>query len=163
MRRPQIYTIRHDFPGQLSTMAKPAGGPQLPDDLTSLRTCGVDVLVSALTEGEQIELTLLNEPDVAKVAGLEFHSVPIGDFGVPDRDTVRPTLELLLAKLHDGHHVVTHCWAGIGRSSLLAASLLVLDGRPPDEAWALISEARGLTVPETDHQRRWVGGFARST
>jgi protein-tyrosine phosphatase len=45
---------------------------------------------------------------------------------------------------------------GIGRSSLLAAGCLVAQGMPPGEAWAAISDARGLTVPDTPEQRRWL-------
>jgi hypothetical protein len=39
---------------------------------------------------------------------------------------------------------------------LLAASLLVLDGVTPDGAWRVVSDARGLVVPETDEQSAWV-------
>ena len=46
-----------------------------------------------------------------------------------------------------------HCRAGIGRSSLLAAAVLRVEGRTADEAWQRITEARGLPVPDTDEQR----------
>ncbi|MFT4110031.1 hypothetical protein, partial [Propionicimonas sp.] len=55
-----------------------------------------------------------------------------------------------------GHGVAIHCRAGIGRSSVLAAAVLQLEGVPADEAWNLISHARGLPVPDTDAQRRFV-------
>jgi hypothetical protein len=47
--------------------------------------------------------------------------------------------------------------SGIGRSSLLAAAVLVEDGVDPDEAWDLIS-ARGYAVPDTEEQRIWLTG-----
>jgi predicted protein tyrosine phosphatase len=34
-----------------------------------------------------------------------------------------------------GGHVVTHCRFGIGRASLLAAAVLMLEGVDPDKAW----------------------------
>ncbi|GGV35767.1 hypothetical protein GCM10010495_60950 [Kitasatospora herbaricolor] len=58
--------------------------------------------------------------------------------------------------------MVTRCRAGIGRSSLLAAALLVLGGADPDTvlggadpdtAWHRIERARGLAVPDTAEQR----------
>ncbi|MEO6089739.1 MAG: hypothetical protein ABIQ18_42195 [Umezawaea sp.] len=150
------YRVLHDFPGRVSTMPRPAGGTKLATEMASLRAHGTDILVSALTVREQTELGLTEEGAAAEAAGMEFHSVPIGDFGIPDRDEITPTLEHLLAKLRGGAHVVVHCWAGIGRSSLIAASLLVLDGVEPDDAWRLISDARGVSVPETDEQRAWI-------
>jgi protein-tyrosine phosphatase len=156
MRKPTTYPIPHDFPGRVSTMPRPAGGADLAGEMASLRARGTDILVSALTPREQTELGLTEEGAAAEAAGMEFHSVPIADFGTPDRDEIAPTLTHLLERLRGGAHLVVHCWAGIGRSSLLAAGLLVLDGVEPDEAWRLISDARGVTVPETDHQRAWI-------
>jgi protein-tyrosine phosphatase len=150
------YRVLHDFPGRVSTMPRPAGGTKLAGEMASLRAHGTDILVSALTLREQTELGLTEEGAAAEAAGMEFHSVPIGDFGIPDRDEITPTLTHLLERLRGGAHVVVHCWAGIGRSSLIAASLLALDGVEPDEAWRLISDARGVSVPETDEQRAWI-------
>jgi len=159
MQNPKTYPIQHNFPGRLSTMPRPSGGAALNADLTFLKARGTEILVSALTPREQDELNLTAEATAATDAGLEFHAIPIGDFGIPDREEITPTLTHLLERLHGGAHVVVHCWAGIGRSSLLAASLLVLDGVEPAKAWQLISTARGLPVPETDDQRAWVDPF----
>ncbi|MEW2490850.1 hypothetical protein [Streptomyces sp. NPDC048411] len=73
----------------------------------------------------------------------------------PDLTTILPTLHRLAEQLHDGAHVVTHCRAGIGRSSLLAAALLILNGVDPETAWNQIERARGLAVPDTAEQREW--------
>ena len=48
----------------------------------------------------------------------------------------------------------------IGRSALIAASLLVLAGLAPDEALQRIQIARGAPVPETTAQRDWIARFA---
>jgi hypothetical protein len=40
---------------------------------------------------------------------------------------------------------------------LVAAALLVARGVTPDDAWRRIGDARGVPVPETEAQRRWVG------
>ncbi|PRY45885.1 Cyclin-dependent kinase inhibitor 3 (CDKN3) [Umezawaea tangerina] len=156
MHPPVTYPTTRTFPGRLSTMAHPPGGAELPAFLTALRTSGVDILVSALTLGEEELLDLTDERSSAESAGMEFRSLPIDDFGVPDRATVTPALTALVAELRGGANVVVHCRGGVGRSSLLAAGLLVLDGVEPDEAWRLISAARGRTVPETDEQREWI-------
>jgi protein-tyrosine phosphatase len=159
MPKPLFYTTTHSFPGRLSTMPRPPGDSNLTAAMTSLRARGTDILVSALTPWEETELGLTDEARAATAAGMEFHPIPIGDFGIPNRDEITPTLTHLLERLHGGAHVVAHCWAGIGRSSLIAASLLVMDGVTPDRAWQLISDARGVAVPETDEQRAWINPF----
>lgn len=58
---------------------------------------------------------------------------------------------LLVQRLDDGASVAVHCRRGIGRSSTLAAAVLVLEGTAPANAWDRISAARGLPVAR--HQR----------
>ncbi|MET1075347.1 MAG: hypothetical protein ABWY11_22055, partial [Umezawaea sp.] len=116
MHPPVTYSVRRTFPGRLSTMAHPPSGAALAASMRALRTSGVDILVSALTPGEEELLDLLDERSTAEAAGLAFHSLPIDDFGIPDRDTVVPTLTALVAELHGGANVVVHCRGGIGRS-----------------------------------------------
>src|SRR6266567_3098967 len=50
---------------------------------------------------------------------------------------------------------------GLGRAALMAASVLVLTGFSPGQAFALLSRARGYPVPETEEQRAWVVAVSR--
>ncbi|MFC9324105.1 tyrosine protein phosphatase [Kitasatospora sp. NPDC057015] len=161
--RPTLFTLDVPGPGRLSTMAKPRGGDWLEDEMTALGAHGVDVLVCALTRAEREELGLTDEPRAAAAAGLRFVEIPIPDRTVPDPATVLPILRSLAEELRAGAHVVTHCRAGIGRSSLLAAALLILRGTDPDTAWARLEEARGLAVPDTAEQRAWTLNLPGST
>jgi hypothetical protein len=70
--RPALYTVNHPGPGQLSTMAKPRGGDWLHEEMTALKTAGVDVLVCALTPPELHETGLGAEARAAREAGLHF-------------------------------------------------------------------------------------------
>jgi protein tyrosine phosphatase (PTP) superfamily phosphohydrolase (DUF442 family) len=151
-----LFRIPIDAAGRLSTMPRPRGDDWLDDEMAALRAAGVDVLVSLQTQDERIELGLVDEAAAAQRAGMEFLSFPIVDLGVPDRYEIRPFLDMLRDRLDAGRHVVVHCRAGIGRSSLVAAALLTGYGVPPDRAWAVISEARGITVPETPEQGAWL-------
>jgi protein-tyrosine phosphatase len=54
--------------------------------------------------------------------------------------------------------VAIHCRGGIGRSSLMAAAVLVQLGAAPEQAWDTVSVARGMPVPETEEQRAWLTG-----
>jgi protein-tyrosine phosphatase len=137
-------------------MAKPRGGDWLEDELVALRRTGVDVLVCALPELERRELALADEAPAAQRARMAFVAISIPDLSVPDLPTVLPQLRELVGRLHAGQHVVAHCRFGIGRASLLAAAVLVLEGVDPNEAWRRLSHARGQQVPDTEEQRRWL-------
>ena len=153
-----IYTVARELPGTLSTMAAPQG--DLDGILLSLRGQGVDTLVSLLPPDQTTMLFLTDEPNAAYRAGLAFRSLPVPDFGVPDHaQFARPLLELS-DELTAGRHVAVHCWGGVGRSSMVAAALLVIRGSTPEAAWHRVAYARGVPVPETDEQRDWVDELA---
>jgi protein-tyrosine phosphatase len=156
-----FYPIADDLPGRLSIMPRPAGGSGMDTALRSLRDAGVDVVVCLLTGGERRQLDLADEHLAAARAGLEFHHFPVRDFGVPDHDAIEPLLDQLSERLAAGRHVVVHCRGGVGRSSTVAAALLLRRGRTPDQAWAALARGRGVRVPETFRQRRWVRRHAR--
>jgi protein-tyrosine phosphatase len=150
-----FYTVCRAGPGRLSIMARPVAD-SLADGMAGLRRRGVDVLVCLLATDELEELGLAGEGDAARAAGLEFVWIPVPDFGAPDPDAIGPTVATLVTALNDGRHVVAHCRYGIGRSSLMAATLLVETGCEPDEAWDLISTARGHRVPDSPSQVDWL-------
>jgi protein-tyrosine phosphatase len=136
-------------------MAAPDGGSGLAARLAALRGQGFDVLVCALTDAELAELGLATEAAAARRAGLAFVRVPIDDFGVP-RPALLPAITELAGQFTTGARLVVHCRAGIGRSGLLAAAILVLAGHQPGAALTMIGNARGRPVPETAAQRAWV-------
>lgn len=161
---PPLHVIDAPVPGRLATMAHPRGGSLLADEMAALAGAGVRLLVSALTSGEYRRLALTAEPRAAHAAGLDFVSFPI-----PDRRAPAPSVacaglvDRIAASVRAGEFVVIHCWAGIGRSSLLAAAALVRLGMLPQEAWRRISAARGLPVPGNARQVRWLDEFAYAT
>jgi protein-tyrosine phosphatase len=172
--RPALHVIDWHGPGRLATMAHPRGGALLADEMAGLARAGVDVFVSALTWEEDRRLGLTEVAAAAAAAGVEFVSFPIADRGVPraqdiaalggggpgtDTDIVALGVRLA-AHVRAGRFVVTQCFAGIGRSTLLACTTLVILGVGPERALRLVAEARGLPVPDTDAQRHWLYEFA---
>jgi len=154
--KPTLFHIPAPTPGRLSTMARPRGDDWLDDEMTGLREAGVDVLVCLQSDVERRELGLLDEGPSAQHAGIEFRHFPIEDFGVPERSAADPFVDSLVSALADGQHVAVHCRGGIGRSSLIAAAVLVKLGATPADAWETITGVRGVPVPETDEQRAWL-------
>ena len=151
--RAELFTIRRSGPGTLSTMARPRGGDWLEDEMNSLTTADVDVLVSLLSNTEITELQLTAEPELEHAAGLAFCHLPTPDRHVPDQAASLALAETLTAQLARGASIAIHCRNGIGRASTLAAIILVLEGTDPRLAWTMISAARGMTVPDTAAQR----------
>jgi hypothetical protein len=63
-------------------------------------------------------------------------------------------------RLSKGKGVAVHCRAGIGRSAIIAASLLTRNGCSAEAAFSAIQKARGIPVPDTPDQRRWVEQYS---
>ena len=137
-------------------MARPRGGDWLDEEMRDLSVAGVGVLVSALTPTEAASLDLGGEADASVTAGIRFIGFPVTDRGIPDASAFWSLVSELKALLGEGTNVVVHCRMGIGRSSLVAAGVLVDEGMSADDAWSAISQARGLAVPDTDEQRAWL-------
>ena len=151
------YWIETGIPAKLAIMPRPRGGDWLEDEIRALKREGADVLVSLLTPEEDEELALEHERAACSGYGIHFRSFPI-----PDRQVPSSTEAFLrfLDSLHDdllqGRSIVAHCRAGIGRSSLLLASLMHREGLAVDDAFRRITQARRMLVPDTPEQLRWV-------
>lgn len=98
---------------------------------------------------------------------LAISARPRGGDWLPDeirawlRAGIDTVVSLLTATEADcGRPVSVHCRQGIGRSSLVAAGLLIERGLHPDEALRRIEAARHTRVPETREQRSWIDSFA---
>jgi protein-tyrosine phosphatase len=137
-------------------MARPRGGDWLADEMSALRDAGVDILVSMLSQQEMDELDLTEEASAARTAGVRFVSLPTPDRGLPQTRAFKALVDELVAAMDAGNHVVVHCRMGIGRSSMVAAAVLMARGTRGPDAWAAIASARGLEIPDTEQQRQWV-------
>ena len=142
---------------RLAIVPRPRGGDWLQSDIERLKREGIDTLVSLLTPEENRELGLDQEAVVCTDLGMTFHNFPI-----PDRQTPESTSAFLAfaravhAEARSGRAVAAHCRACIGRSSVLLATLMRMEGFTTEEVFDRISHARGLTVPDTEDQVSWV-------
>jgi len=160
--KPDVYWIEGPGRGKLAILARPRGGDWLTDEVEGWKTAGVDVVVSVLTSGEESELGLTSEAEIVKRAGLTYINFPIADYSVPPS---KIPIQQLAAELNDqlsrGARIGVHCRQGIGRSSLVAACVLVTSGESPQSAFEHIERARGRSVPDTAEQKDWVISCAR--
>ena len=149
--------------GRLATSTRPAPDEWLRDDLAAWKDEGADIVVSLLSDREVQRLGLDAEQEHCRDLGIEFRLLPITDRGIPDSvDTFRELINQLHEESTRNRGIVAHCYAGIGRSTLVAASLLVRAGVELDEALRRISDARGFEVPDTADQRDWLQSLVAS-
>ncbi len=158
---PRLYWIDEPFEGRLAISARPVGWEKLAESAAGWRAAGVGVIVSMLEREEAGELGLADQAAVCRAAGVHFINCPVTDHGTPaDEDAVRAAVDEATAALSQGQRVAAHCFAGIGRSPLFVACVLARHGVPVDVAWARLHAARGLRLPDTAAQQRWVARFA---
>ncbi len=156
-----LFWIPGPWRGRLAIAARPRGGEWLEDETKSWRQEGLDVVISLLEIEEADQLGLALEGGLVVSAGLRFISFPIPDRGLP---ASLPAASALCRQVADeadaGRNVAVHCRQGIGRSGLIAIGALMASGVDAGQAIELVSAARGLPVPETEGQLRWIQKLA---
>jgi hypothetical protein len=118
-------------------------------DLEVVRTWKPDLVIALLEDYEFAMIGIANfRADVAK-SGIPWEFAPIEDGGTPDAEFERTWGELgprVRNILRNGGRVLIHCRAGLGRTGLLAATLLVELGASPESAIAAVRRGRAQRV-----------------
>ncbi|SRR5581483_329908 len=162
--RATIFPITAAAPIRIAIVARPRGNDWLCDEIRALSQEGIEVLVSMLTNEEAHELGLSSESLKCETAGISFLNLAVPDRSVPlDKDVFLNGVEQLEELARQGRYLAVHCRAGIGRSSMLAASILVRLGWEASQAFDAIESARGCSVPDTPEQRLWVASNVHKT
>jgi protein-tyrosine phosphatase len=156
-----VFWVAGPWPGRLGILPRPRGGDWLQEETTAWRAAGIDVVVSLLEPEEEAELILAGEAAAAAASGMDFRAFPIPDRGVPaSRESVAALADDVADALETGKNVAVHCRQGIGRSGMIVGAVLVAAGMGLHSALTKVNEARGLAVPETQEQHRWLREFA---
>ena len=152
-----IYEVEQIGRGYLAVMSKPTTSHSIEHEFVAIAKRGILKVVSLLELTEARDVGLDRERELCEINGMEFVSYPIADWGFPS--SVMEFAEFtrsICQQITDGTNTVVHCRAGIGRSGMFAAGILLHCGYEPDDAFRHISEARGVPVPDTDEQRIWI-------
>jgi protein-tyrosine phosphatase len=152
-----IYRIDAIGAGTLAIMAHPASGGDAAARIAEIAAGGINQVISLLQPAEAHALGLQHEDELVRAAGMEFVSLAIPDMGLPVSVAEFARLSLrLYRQVHAGSHSLIHCRAGVGRSGLLAAAVLMHGGRDAQQAFARVARRRGMPVPETSDQGSWL-------
>lgn len=159
---PAIYWVPEVTTGRLGIMARPRSDDWLRDEVMGWCSAGLNTVVCLLEQAEIRELGLRDEQVLCENSNIEFISFPISDRGVPTsaRKTVQ-LVERVVGLLNSGAAVAIHCRAGIGRSALVAACVLLKLGFSSSDVFPVLSRARGVPVPDTPDQVQWLSVFSR--
>ena len=161
---PELYWIRDVAPLRLAQMARPRSGDWLSDEITGWHRAGINTVVSLLESQEVQELELRDEASLCASLGIEFLQFPIADRGTPH--SLPATLAIaddLVKRLRHEEGIGIHCRAGIGRSGLISACVLLRLGVPFADVFPILTRARKVIVPDTAAQVEWVRNFGLFT
>ena len=139
---------------RLAIMARPRAGDWLEDEIAHWKRSGVGIVVSLLEREEIDDLGLKMEARLCEESGILYLSFPIPDRGVPSDGNA--AMRFAADVLSASKPIAIHCRAGIGRSSIMAAAVLISSGISAEAALSAIGAARRLPIPDTDAQRAWV-------
>lgn len=153
---PTIYTVSNIGHGTLSVMAKPISNEWIEEEFNGLKQLGIDKIVSLLEKFEQCEFGLAQEESLCIKNNMEYASFPIADRGLPNTQRAQAIIKQLFTEISEGKHIVVHCRAGIGRTGMIAAGILVNAGKTHQQALELVSSARGVQAPDTEEQAQWL-------
>lgn len=154
----KIYWL-HQFENsaKLGIMARPRGGEWLEEEIAMFKKQQVHTLVSLLESQEIAELGLNKEQQLCAMHGITYINFPIADRNIPEKNNrLEPFISTLTQQIQKAHSVVIHCRMGIGRSSIIAGSILLEAGLKTTDIFQHITNVRGLKVPDTDEQVRWL-------
>ena len=152
-----VYPVTQAAPNRIAIVARPRGNDWLCQEISALSHEGIEILVSMLTSEETEELGLNHESAECAAAGISFVNLAIPDRSVPsDRTAFLRSVEDLATRVREGRYLAVHCRASIGRSSVLAASILIRLGWDAKTAFDAVESARGCSVPDTREQKQWV-------
>jgi len=154
---PDIYSLELIGSGSVSVMAKPVAGEWIDDEFSGISKYGINRIISLLERSEAYEVGLKDEEVYAEKHQIEFVSYPIPDRGLPS--SVNDFSKFTKGLYHSaakGNNIVIHCRAGIGRTGIVAAGVLLHCGFTAEQAFEHISKKRGVPVPDTPEQENWV-------
>ncbi len=153
----KLYRVETLGTGFIAIMARPELDAGLDAVFAGLVGLGVGQVISLLEPSEAHALGLDGEREAVRAHGMRFESFPIHDMGVPPSvGEFTIATRRVCRQVAGGINTAVHCRAGVGRSGLFAAGVLLHAGYNVDDAFATIGRIRGVNVPETRQQRAWL-------
>ena len=145
--------------------------PQVLDDkLNAFLDAGITAFVDLTDPADGLEPyePRVRELATAREIELQYDRLTIRDIDICTPTHMRKVLDLIDARLAEGHGVYVHCWGGIGRTGLTVGCWLVRHGLTGDRALkkvgnlfqsmdvSRVARWRATGSPQTQAQREMV-------
>ncbi len=124
-------------------------------DLAVIKEWGASAVLTLMEEHELKRYRVPGIANAVRNLGMQWYHAPIEDGDVPGTEfgeawpSIGPNLR---RRLSEGDKVLVHCRAGLGRTGMIAARLLVEMGVPAATAVRQVRNARPGAI-ETDEQK----------
>jgi protein-tyrosine phosphatase len=156
-----MHLVAQNMPGHLWIMPCPDTA-RLSEDIEAYHSAGITHVVSMQPQDEAAQLGLTQQKPLCVAAGIRFHRHPIVDFGLPEIGAFTALIRQISGWIDQGDSVAVHCRAGIGRSGMAVAGVLIARGQSVGDAVYNVSNARGVSIPDTVEQATFLDTFAKS-
>ncbi|HBR96724.1 MAG TPA: protein tyrosine phosphatase [Gammaproteobacteria bacterium] len=127
-------------------------------DVQEIVDWGASGVVTLVEEHELSIAGVSDLPERLDAAGLWWRHLPMMDMYIPEEDfeqTWEHEGARIRSLLENGDGVILHCYAGLGRTGLLAAKILVEFGMVPEEAITLVRESNKRRI-QTREQSAYI-------
>lgn len=151
----KIYWLNDFEKGSIGMMPKP-NGLNILQEIKYLKKENVDTVVCLLEYSEIIEFNLEQEEYFCKKEKINFIYFPIKDYSLPNKNEYLDLINKIDTRLKNQEKIVIHCKMGIGRTSTVAAGVLIKNNIHSDDIFEYLSEKREEQVPDTKDQVDWV-------
>ncbi|NOZ20493.1 MAG: hypothetical protein GXP25_05320 [Planctomycetes bacterium] len=135
--------------GEIAGMARPV---DLRKDLEFLQDEGIGGIVS-FTESP-LQQALIDE------FGIEYRHIPVPDYTAPSTEQIEQFVNFVRQMARKKKAVVSHCFAGKGRTGTMLACYLVAKGRSAKDAIAEVRRLRPGAI-ETSSQEDAIERYAQ--
>ncbi|MDO6460617.1 tyrosine-protein phosphatase [Granulosicoccaceae sp. 1_MG-2023] len=156
------------FPGRIGLVACPGlrigGGQkqnvnrQMKADLDAIVEWGARGVVTLVEEHELSIAGVSDLPERIRAERLWWRHMPMMDMYIPEEDFesdwVREGARIRNLLTH-GENIIIHCYAGLGRTGLLAAKILVEFGMQPEDAIKRVRETNKRRI-QTKEQADYI-------
>ena len=147
--------------GDLYISRCPGIGRDLATDIKTIQDLNIVIVLSLLEEHELSHLgvkSLLKELSVKNIQWMRFE---IENFGVPKFSQyalLNQNINTVSNDIINGKNILIHCMAGLGRTGMIAALILIKLGIDINQSIKLIRNIRPGSI-ETEEQEKFVRNF----
>tara|TARA_B110000261_G_C13029075_1_gene335472 strand:+ start:365 stop:883 length:519 start_codon:yes stop_codon:yes gene_type:complete len=152
---------RNKFLGNLILSSCPGIGKNLLNDIETIKELKIDTLFTLIDDTELNDLGGKGLSQLLKINHIKWLQLPITNFSIPEKkqkEVLINIIEELIDDLINNRNILIHCMAGLGRSGMIAATILKKIGINAQLSISTIRSARPGAI-ETTSQVDYIVNF----